>query len=522
MAYREVAMVEVREIVRQHLAGVSTKRIAARLGCDIKTARRYVKAACELGLTVAMADALSDERIAQLVAVACPSPVRELGDGWKLCEVHQSRIAALLADGVRLTKTRKLLARDGVQVTYATLRRFAIDVLGHAKARVTLPVLDGEPGGELQVDTGWVVTLTESVTGKRRRLRAFIFTANRSRYRFVYPVERETTVSAIDACEAAWRFFGGVFRVLVPDNTKAIVAKADALAPSINATFLAYAQARGFVIDPARVRSPRDKGRVERAVRDVRDDCFGGEVLSTVAQSREHAARWCELDYGERMHGTTRRAPREAFIAEEQSFLLPAPDAAYDVPHMCEPKVGRDHMAQVLGALYSLPTVHIGKRLAARADSATVRFYDGAALVKVHARQSRGGRAIDWNDFPPERTAYATRDVTSLTKRAAADGEFIGKMAVAILDCPLPWTRMRRVYALLRFVRSYGAERVDAVCKIALEAELHDVHRIERMLKDPPRQPPSAPIARVIPIGRFLRPTNQYALAFERVDKGEE
>jgi len=102
--------------------------------------------------------------------------------------------------------------------------------------------------------------------GRRQRFRAWIFTAVLSRYRFVYPVFRETTETAIEACEAAWAFFQGVFRVLIPDNTKAIVQRADPLEPRLTAAFLEYAQARGFVIDPTRVRRARDKARIERAV----------------------------------------------------------------------------------------------------------------------------------------------------------------------------------------------------------------------------------------------------------------
>jgi hypothetical protein len=63
-------------------------------------------------------------------------------------------------------------------------------------------VLDGEPGHELQVDTGWVGWLTLP-HGKKRRFRAWMFTAVRSRHRFVYPTFEETTARAIDACEAA-------------------------------------------------------------------------------------------------------------------------------------------------------------------------------------------------------------------------------------------------------------------------------------------------------------------------------
>ena len=146
-------------------------------------------------------------------------------------------------------------------------------------------MLDGEPGQELQVDTGWVGWLTLP-QGKKRRFRAWIFTAVRSRHRFVYPTFEETTARAIEACEAAWAFFGGVFKVLIPDNTKAIIVDADPLAPRITPAFLEYAQARHFHIDPARVRHPRDKGRVERAVPGVRDDCFAGEVLTTLEDAR--------------------------------------------------------------------------------------------------------------------------------------------------------------------------------------------------------------------------------------------
>ena len=61
----------------------------------------------------------------------------------------------------------------------------------------TVPVADGEPGHEVQVDTGWVLRLEPDGTGVRRRKKAFIFTPNVSRYRFVYPIDRETTAEAI-------------------------------------------------------------------------------------------------------------------------------------------------------------------------------------------------------------------------------------------------------------------------------------------------------------------------------------
>jgi len=174
------------------------------------------------------------------------------------------------------------------------LYRYAVSELGFGRSAPTIPVADGKPGEEVQVDTGWMTMIEpESPSAKRRRFRAWIFTPGVSRYRFAYPCLSETTESAIEACEAAWEFYGAVFGVMVVDNTRAIVHRADALAPRISPVFLEYAQARGFHVETTRVRSPQDKARVERSVSYVRDDCFGGETIVSIVGARERALCWC-------------------------------------------------------------------------------------------------------------------------------------------------------------------------------------------------------------------------------------
>jgi transposase len=513
MAYREVTRVETKEVLRQWLAGAGNKRIAARVGVDVKTVRRYVSAARGLGLERTQGEAaLTEELLTTLLASLYTRPGRQRGEAWEHCEAHREFIAQRLAQGLKLSKLRKLLLRHGVQVPYATLHRFAVAELGFGRTAATVPIADCEPGTELQVDTGWMSYLEPNALGKRRRLRAWIFTAVFSRHRFVWPCFAETTAEAIEACEQAWQFFGGVFRVLLPDNTKAIVQRPDPLNPLINAAFLEYAQARGFVIDPARVRKPRDKGRVERAVPTVRDDCFAGETLHSIAEARELAERWCRQEYGLRRHTRTQRLPLECFEAEEKPQLLPPPAQPYEVPGWCDPKVGRDHLAQVAKALYSLPTRFIGKRLRARADRTLVRFYEHGTLVKTHSRQQPGGRSIDPSDFPAHKSAYALRDVAFLERQAAEHGEAIGRFAHALLDVPLPWTRMRRVYALLGLVRRYGAERVEQTCRVALEVEMFDIHRLERMLLAAAAPAPTTTAPKTAPPARHLRPASEFAL----------
>jgi transposase len=262
MAYREVTMIEITEVLRQWLAGGRRKAIARRVGLDPKTVRRYLRAAERSGLRPGMeALALTDERVTAILTALRGSSERPYGASWQQCEAHRDFIAERLRAGLRLSKVRRLLARQGVRIPTATLYRFATAVLGFGRRAPTIPVADGAPGEEVYLDTGWMTTLAPDETGRRRRFRAWIFTPGVSRYRFVYPCFGETTASAIEACEAAWRFYGGVFRVVIPDNTGAIITTADPLQPRVVPAFLEYAQARGFVVDPARVRRPTDKSQ---------------------------------------------------------------------------------------------------------------------------------------------------------------------------------------------------------------------------------------------------------------------
>ena len=270
-------MLEIKEVLRLWLAGTPKKQIARQLGLDPKTVRGYVRAAEDNGLSVGLGPAgLTEEQLTTVLVALRGHLERPRGESWDRCVEHRERIKKLLDGGLRLTKARKLLVRQGIEVPYSTLHRFAVAELNFGRSAATVAVADGEPGQELQLDTGWMGMLEPDAQGRRRRFRAWIFTPNVSRLRFVYPCFRETTASAIEACEAAWEFYGGVFGVLLPDNTKTIVQTADPLEPTINPTFLEYAQARDFQIDPARSRRPRDKGRVESSVRFARDDAFAG------------------------------------------------------------------------------------------------------------------------------------------------------------------------------------------------------------------------------------------------------
>jgi hypothetical protein len=338
----------------------------------------------------------------------------------------------------------------------------------------------------------------------------------------VYPTHRQTLEEVVAGFEAAWVFFGGVFKVVIPDNMKAIVDAADATDPRLNDAFREYAQARGFAVDPARVRHPRDKPRVERCVQYVRGSFFAGEAFTDIDDCRERAAAWCAQVAGMRIHGTTCRRPAEVFDAEERDLLAPVPMAGFAIPSYTRPKVAPDRHVEVGRALYSVPGELIGQRLLARNNGITVKLYWRGQLIKVHPHQGPGRRRTDPADLPAEVSAYALRDLAALQRRADLYGPHIGAYTAALLAGPLPWTKMRQVYRLLGLVRRHGAEQVEEACRRALDAETVNVALIDRMLTrntgpdtgtGPEPGPATATAAgTVVRPGRFAREPGEFTV----------
>ena len=136
-------------------------------------------------------------------------------------EIPKYKIALIVGAGEGLSASlARLLARQGIIVPQRTLHRYALEVLGVGRSvrRSTVPVADGEPGSELQVDFGRMGLIFDPEASRRRVVQALIFTACYSRHCFVYLSFTQTTEAVIAGCEAAWAFFSGIFKVLIPEN----------------------------------------------------------------------------------------------------------------------------------------------------------------------------------------------------------------------------------------------------------------------------------------------------------------
>lgn len=512
--YREVHVIEVREVLRLWLRKTSVRGIARLSGMDRKTIRRYLAAAETAGLDRGGGEEqLSDALVGEVTdEVQSRGPGRH-GAAWLICEEHRELVKEWIDDGLKLTKVRVLLHRHtGKSVPYRTLHRFAHSELGFRKVKETVRVDDPEPGQEIQVDFGKMGWLNDKASGRRRAVWALIFTAVWSRHSFVWLSHRQKLEDVITGFERAWSFFGGVFPVVIIDNMKSVVKLADPLKPVINEAFMEYAQARGFVTDTARVRHADDKPRVERAVPYVRDSFFAGEDFSSLSEAQSTAEHWCLHEAGKRIHGTTCRRPLDAFSEHERGLLLALAEDTYDQPDWSEATVQRDRHVRFDYALYSVGDVGIGEKVKVRGDTKTVKIFHRGRLVRVHPRQERGKRCTHPDDIPDGRAVYACRDTHALLSQAQDAGRMVGRYAACLLDSPLPWTSMRHVYRLLGLVRKYGAAPVEKACGRALEIDVVDVTRISRMVEQalegsPSEQVPASPRGNNL---RFLRSASEY------------
>jgi len=514
---------DVIELVRRWQTGESAREIARQTGLARDTVRKYLAAAQDMGMGRGSGPPTEQQlgdllRLGQVVGLARPRPA----PAQERLQAHQAQIARWLQEEhLQLTRVQELLAPPVITsqpVSYTTLRRFVERAGLHPAAAGTVRLPDTAPGEVAECDFGRLGRLGPPGRHGGPLVWALVIVLCYSRHSFVWPLVRQTFDEVVSGLEAGWRFFDGIPRRLVLDNFPAAIAGPDALDPRPTRLFVEYSQARGFLIDAARPRHPRDKPHVERGMQYVRQRFWKGGQFRDLDDAREQAGHWCRQVAGQRIHGATQRAPLVVFHEEERARLLPAPTEPYDVPIWKTVTVGRDHHVSVAQALYSVPAGRClsGTALEARADRQLVRLYQQGAVVKVHPRQPKGGRSTDVTDYPPEQASYAARSPEAAVTRAGALGEHIGQFAGRLLSGDFVWSKLRQAQRLLRLAERYTPQRLDAACARALGFDLIDVRRLERILvlaleQEGAPAPPVEDRLRPVPSGRFARPGSAFA-----------
>jgi len=512
MARRHVSMNEIVEIIYQWHQGNTIKGIKKSLGFDRKTIRRYIFMASQLGVTKGNPFPDEQELIRGLGILSRSSSLYET-PAIDSIGIYRDQISHWLEEKDMTAKQvwRLLKEEQGLAVGYSSIKRYLKSEFNFGAPKVTVRI-ETPAAQEAQVDFGYAGLMTDPDTGKARRAWAFIMTLSYSRHRFVRFVFRLDSATWLDCHQRAFEFFGGVPGTIILDNLKTGVAKPDIYDPTLHFAYADLERHYGFVADPAKVRSPKLKGKVERVVPVVRKHLLAGRSFKDICEANQRALSWCKDEIGKEVHGTTKRRPYPVFLEEEKPLLKSLPEEPFEIPLWKECTVHPDHHVVFDRSYYSLPTRYIGKKVWVRGTPKLVHIFYQHELIKTHPRSGYPGKWVtDETDYPLEKLAYLMATPTYCRKKAADFGPQTEKLICQILS-DHAMRNLRKAQAILRLGEKYGQE-LERASERALAFGNHRYKSLkiilEKGLCKPEASPPVSPLS---PLGQsFLRPTTYFS-----------
>lgn len=513
MARRKVSMNEIVEIIYQWHQGNTIAGIKRSLEFDRKTIRKYIHMAQQLG--VRRQERFPDEQ--------------ELIKGFRLLSRSPSLYETPATDSIRLFRDqinhwledkdmtakqiwRLLKEEHELSVGYSTVKRYLRREFDFGAPKATVRI-ETPAGQQAQVDFGYAGLMYDPVTERERKAWAFIMTLSYSRHRFVRFVFGMDSASWIDSHIRAFQYFEGVPSTLVLDNLKSGVIKPDIYDPTVNFAYADLERHYGFVADPAKVGSPKLKGKVERIVPVVRKHLLAGRSFKDIIEANQRALSWSKNEIGQEIHGTTRRKPYPVFLEEEKSFLRPLPDEPFEIPLWKECTVHPDHHIVFDRSYYSLATRYIGKRVWARGVPKIVQIFYEHELIKTHRRARYPGEWVtDQTDYPPDRLAYLMATPTYCRNKAAEYGPYTEQLISKILS-DHAMRNLRKAQGILRLAEKHGPKQMERACERALAFGNYRYKSLKTILEMGLPEPEDAPArARLSPLGEsFLRAVTYFA-----------
>lgn len=409
-------MDRLQELVRLHRMETGPCEVARLLGLSRTTERQYRTVLAGAGFLEGAPDAIPPLETLKAVVEAALPPKRPPQSTTSL-ERWLTHVEELIGRGLgaRAVYDRLRLDHADFDGTYWSVKRLVRRLRrdrGVRAEEVAIPV-ETRPGEVAQVDFGEIGRLWDPALGRLRRAWVFVMVLGHSRTmvaRIVFDQKVETWVRLH---VEAFAELGGVPEVVVPDNLKAAVVRAAfgvGGVTALNRSYRELARHYGFKVDPAPVRQPKKKGKVESGVRYVKRNGLAGLASNAdLDAAAAHLARWVEGIANQRIHGTTQRRPAEVFAAEERSALMPLPAVPFVPVIWHEAGVHQDAHVAFGGRLYSVPWRLIKQRVWLRASAHTVDVYADDERVATHDRRGRSLRATRDEHLPPERAPLRHR-----------------------------------------------------------------------------------------------------------------
>jgi transposase len=504
-------MRQIRQTLRLHLeAGLSYAQISAALGVAKSTVGSMVLMARAAGVDWAGAQALTDEALeAKLYRPPVPRTSLRLEPDYAF--IHQE----LKRPGVTLMLLWEEYQR-GNDLTYK-YTSFCIKYRAWAQ-RLKRSMRQVHPAGErLFVDyAGQTVEVVDAATGEIVRAQIFVAVLGASNYTFARATATQTAADWVGAIIDALEFIGGVPRLIVPDQTRALIANPDRYEPTPGRLVEEFSAHYEVAVLPARPAHPRDKPKVEVGVLVVER-----WILARLRNRRFFSLAELNTAIADLLVDLNLRAFKklpgcraEAFAVLDQPVLRPLPVTRMPIARFKRARVNIDYHVELDGHYYSVPHRLVRTEVELRATATTVEVLAGNRRVAVHRYSARKGAHTTNPDHMP---ASHRAHLEWSPARLVAWGKCIGVGTAAVVLWQMerrqhPEQGYRSCLGLLSLGRTFGNTRLEAACARAVAIRSPTYHSVKSILaKGLDQQPPPEPAAQTpMPVHENVRGPDYY------------
>lgn len=483
-------MHRLQELIRLHRLGTKAREIARMLKMSPNTERKYREALHAGKLLEGPAEEIPQMEVLKLaINQALPPPEAAYQqvssvDGWS------DKITKMVEGGATPTAIydRLRLEEEEFQGSLSAIKRICLRIKKAKGVRaedVAIPV-ETEPGKVAQVDFGYVGKLYDPQQHLLRKAWVFVMVLGFSRHMFAKIVFDQRVETWIELHIEAFEKLGGVVEVIVPDNLKSAVIRAafGVSGPTtLNRSYRELARYYHFKIDPAPVREPKKKGKVESGVKYVKYNFFRSRKdILDVGDLQQQLDLWVEKIAGARCHGTTNRHPLEVFNQEESEELQALPVRPYAMVIWREHKVHQDTHILFEKGFYSVPWKIVGQQVMARGTRASVQIYHQDVRVATHDRVLPGKRSTIEEHLPPYRRDLRHRSRSYWEQRADAMGPEVGQYVREVFDSDEVLYQLRTVVPIVTYLEQFPPYRARAACARARFFANYTYQGIKRIL----------------------------------------
>ena len=343
-------------------------------------------------------------------------------------------------------------------------------------------------GEKLFVDyAGQTIPVTDPVSGQIKEAYLFIAALGASSYTFAWASFSQDLPSWVEAHIQAFNFFGGVPEILVPDNLKSGVNKPCTYEPDINPTYHDLAEHYGAVVIPARVAKPKDKAKVESAVfvaeRWILAALRNHTFFSITALNQAIAEKLQDMNSRkfQKMDGTR----RSLYETIDRPALRPLPSSLYEYAEWKKARVNIDYHIEIDGHYYSVPYQLVKEQVEVRFTATTIEVLFKNRRVATHPRSyKRGAHTTLAEHMPKAHQKYLEWTPSRIMDWAGKNGPNTRNLASCIMENRKhPEQGFRSCLGIMRLVKQYSSERVEAACCRALHLKAYSYKSVESILK---------------------------------------